>query len=131
VTELKPKAYEVYSFCSLMLAWEQNDPGAAINMLSRAIANFPDTWEFYYYRGFYYLYFLKDELNARNDFLYASKLPQVPQLVVALAARKTLDLDNQEQAESILSEILESNKDPMVKDVIERKLREYRNKSAP
>jgi tetratricopeptide (TPR) repeat protein len=129
VTELKPKAFDVYSFCALMLAWEQNDPKAAINLLNRATDNFPDNWEFYYYRGFYYLYFLKDELNAKNDFLSASKLPGVPELVVALAARKTLDLENEQQAESILSEILNNNRDPIVKDVIERKLKEYRKKN--
>jgi len=128
VTELKPKAFEVYSFCALMLAWEQNDARGAISLLNRAIENFPEKWEFYYYRGFYYLYFLKDALNARNDFLQASKLPEVPELVVALAARKTLDLENPEQAESILSEILKTNRDPIVKNVIERKLREYRRK---
>jgi tetratricopeptide (TPR) repeat protein len=129
VTELNPRAFEVYSFCALMLAWEQNDPPAAINILNRAIDNFPGSWEFYYYRGFYYLYFLKDELKARNDFLQASKLPEVPELVVALAARKTLDLDDPQDAHGILSEILKNNNDPVVKEVIERKLSEYNKKN--
>jgi hypothetical protein len=125
VTELKPRAYDVYSFCALMLAWEHNDPQSAINILNRAVENFPDSWEFYYYRGFYYLYFLKDELNARNDFLQSSKSPEVPGFVVSLAARKTLDLNDQDEATSIFSEVLKNNYDPMVKEVIERKLREY------
>ena len=127
VLELNPRFFEAYKFCALMLAWEQNDPSSAITILNKAIESYPENWEFYYYRGFFYLYFLKEEFKARDDLVHASKLPGVPVAVVSLAARQTLNINDPQNARDILLEVLSTNNDPIVREVINGKLNEYGN----
>jgi hypothetical protein len=125
VTELNPKAYSAYTFCALMLAWENGDASSAYKLLSQAIENYPARWEPYYYRGFIALFFFKNERSAQHDFLKASSLPGVHKSVVALAARKVLDLENKDNAREILMQMLQNTESGIARDVIRNKLKEY------
>jgi tetratricopeptide (TPR) repeat protein len=124
VTRLNPYLQHVYKFCSLMLAWEQKVPELSIKILSRAVEHFPDDWEFFYHRGFIYFFFLKDEERGRKDLIEAARLPGVPPGIASLATKKAIQDANRDMAVDILQEMLSSAKDPLVQEVIAKRLRQ-------
>jgi hypothetical protein len=124
VTELNPKSYQVYQFCFLMLTWEQNAPERGVEILNKAIAVFPEKWELYYYRGFSHMFFLKDEIRARDDLLKAATLPGVHPSVVSLAAKKTfLTTGSTQEAKELLEGMLKGTVDPLTRDAIIDKIK--------
>ena len=63
VTTLDKHALASYQFCANMLSWEADTPQLAIDLLSKAIQNNPNSWRMPYLRGFTYLFFLKNKVK--------------------------------------------------------------------
>jgi hypothetical protein len=111
VSELNPKTPHVYKFCSMMLAWEANEPQKSYEILSTAIETFPSSWEFYYYRGILNYLFLKDENQSRSDLARAATLPNAPVVVQRLAAKKLAMTDPNTAIEFLKTMIEKSTND--------------------
>ncbi len=121
---LDPKMRHAYEFCGTMLAWEVSTFAESIKIWSRAIEVFPLDWRYPYFRGFTYMYFLKDQERARNDFMLAAKIPGADPIVARLAAKKFLDMNDPVAAIGFLSDILKRTNDPAQRAALIRRIQE-------
>lgn len=126
VSSLDARRKHVYEFCGTLLAWEAQAPEKALALLNRAVGIFPDYWRFYYLRGFTYMYFLEDEQKAKEDFVFAAKLPDVPPFVARMAAKKIANLQDPRSAVTFLTEIITQSKDPYQVKALQKRLKESR-----
>jgi tetratricopeptide (TPR) repeat protein len=124
VVDLNPKAAHVYEFCGMMLAWEANQADSSIEILSKAIINFPDSWKFLYLRGMTELLFKKNNENAKNDFVLASRKANAHPFVKRLAAKELATGDNPETAIQFLLETIANTKDDWERSVLIGKLQD-------
>ena len=124
VTRLNPKSFEPFYMCSSLLAWEANDPRAAITVLNRAVESHPDTWLFFYFRGFYRMYFEGDHRGAKQDFIAASQKPDANPIAARLASKSMAELQSPEGAIDFLRSTIASTKDPTSRAALERRLAE-------
>jgi len=126
VTDLNPRARDVFEFCGLMLAWEAEAAQEAVDLMTKAIEAEPDYWRYQYMRGFTYMYFLEDAERARDDFTSASKTPEAPDFLARLAARK-MALSDPLSAIEFLESALQNTTDPAQRGPLENRLREMRH----
>lgn len=124
VTSLDHNSTHVFEFVSTILSWEAGKPQDAIVLLTKAIQYHPENWKFYYLRGFTYMFFLKQNDKARDDFVSASKLPDAHPLVTRLAATTVAQQDSPEAAVDFLRGALLTIKDSNARNALEEKLRE-------
>lgn len=124
VTTLNPYVPEFYRFCSTMLSWEIGAYDESNRLLSRAMKNIPNNWLFPYLRGFNYLFFLKDQALARNDFISAAKIPGVHPVVASLAAKVHMEVDSPDIARLTIKGLIELTDDPIVREALEARLKE-------
>jgi hypothetical protein len=124
VTTLDPGARHVYEFGATMLSWEFQSYEQAVKLLTKATEVFEDDWHFFYLRGFTKMFFLKDTVGAKADFVKAATLPEVHPVVVSLASKKVTQLDDPQNAVDVLENLLRSSKDPNVREVLEKRLQE-------
>lgn len=87
---LDPQMTTVYRFGAMFLAESQpmgpGEPWKAIQLLNQGIKHNPNTWRFYFDKGFVYLWHLKDHKSAGRCFLEGSHLPGAPKWLDSLAA---------------------------------------------
>lgn len=123
VVNLDPGKNFTYEFCGNMLSWEAGEFQKSIDLFSKAITQFPETWRFYYLRGFSYWYFLHDKEHARIDLELASRLPQAPQFLSSLAARLMVDADNPALALSFLEDLRRNATDDNAKTILNERIK--------
>jgi tetratricopeptide (TPR) repeat protein len=123
VSELDPRAVHVYKFCSMMLAWEASQPQKSQQVLNRAISQFPNSWEFYYYRGILSYLFLEDPEGSRRDLKKAADLPGAPVVVRRLAA-KNLAAQDPSTAIEFLQSMIEKSGNGAERKALDQRLRE-------
>lgn len=121
---LNPKARHPYQFCANMLSWEANNPKGAVTVLDRAVEAFPTDWFFLYLRGFTKLYFLKDSIGARNDFILSARQEKAPPLVARLAAKQMAQTDAPEAAIEFLQGMLATERDPRARAALLLRLKD-------
>lgn len=121
VVYLDPKHKDIYEFCSLLIAWEANDPKEAKKILTKGIDH-NEYWRFYYLRGMNSLIFFEDSLSAKNDFIKASKIPKSPPFLKFLAAKTMADLESPESVIEFLQNMISSAKDTSQKEALTERL---------
>ena len=124
VIQLNPRAEHVYRFCGTMLAWEGSMPTESVRILDRAVERFPDSWYFYYLRGFTKIYFLADEQGGTKDIVTSASLPNAHQVVVRLAAKKLTAQNSPETAIQFLEETIKITDDASARKALLDRLRE-------
>jgi tetratricopeptide (TPR) repeat protein len=124
VTRLNPRSFEPFYLCSSLLAFEAKDPAGAIAMLDKAIIAQPNTWLFFYYRGFYRLYFNHDHLGAKSDFIEASKRPDANPIAARLASKSMSELDSPKSAIQFLTNAIRSARDDAARSALQGRLNE-------
>lgn len=125
VTDLDPRAAHVYRFGATMLAWEVNEIALSNKLLDKATGVFPDSWLYYYLRGFNHMFFSKDYEKARQDFVTASKLPGAHPITASLAAKTIAELSAPETAIRFLEEMIVNTKDPIARKALEERLEKF------
>lgn len=128
VTTLDPKALHVFRFGAVMLAWEANAPHLSIELLDKAISHRPNDWIFYYLRGFTYMFFLKENERAREDFLKGARLPEAPPIMARLATRVASDAQNDQEAILLLEDLIRTTPDPTAREALTSRLLELKEK---
>lgn len=124
VTDLNPRALHVYHFGGMMLAWEANLPESSVELVTKGIKHLPSDWSLMYLRGFTYMYFLKDNVRAKEDFVAAAKLPNAPAFIATLASKKLADLNSPQQAITFLNDMIRNTTDATVRSALEARLKE-------
>lgn len=126
VTRLNPQALHVFQFCGTMLAWEGNLPEQSQQILSQAIELHPENWLFYYLRGFTRIFFLDDQSGGKQDLIDSAKLPGAHPIVIRLASKKLLNMDDPETAVEFLRDALQNAADDQTRKVLKNRLKEIR-----
>ena len=124
ITTLNPKARHVYEFGSAMLSWEQNEPSESIKLLTKAIAAFPNDWNFLYLRGFTNMFFLKDNKSAREDFITASHIPNAPVFLARMATKNMLEYEDPKLTVFFIESLLRKNSDLTYRSMLEDRLKQ-------
>lgn len=124
VTDLNPKAKHVYEFGGMMLAWEANQPEESIKLVSKALQHFPNDWSLYYLRGFNYMFFLKDNAKAREDFISAAKQADAPSFMAILASKQLASSESLKTAITFLEQSIKNSSDPNQRKALEDRYKE-------
>jgi len=122
VLKLQPIANERYDFCATLLVWVAKDVQASNEILNQAVKAFPDSWRFYYLRGFNYWYFQGKEKEGAAELTRAAELPDAPSMLPSLAAR--LLRSDPEAAVQFLRDSLKRATDPAVKEALTERLKQ-------
>jgi hypothetical protein len=130
VIKLNPKLDYVYEFGVMMLSWETNQPNEALKLLDKAIIEFPSSWYFRYLRGFTYLYFLNDPQKAKEDYIFASSLPNTPQSIKELANEDFSKISSKFSGMRMLRGLIATAPDEQTKKILQQKLIELTNSNS-
>lgn len=121
VTKLDPKTEHTYEFCGTLLSWMARDPEASNVILTQAIEHHPESWRYYYLRGFNYWYFMEDYTKARDDFENASRVPDAPPFLSSLASRLIAKTVSTATAYSFLTDMVNRTNNPTIREALEEK----------
>lgn len=122
VTQLDGNATHAFEFCGTLVSWEAKRFDDTERLLTRAVELHPDTWRFFYLRGFNRWYFLNRQDLASEDFVHASKLPEAPAFLGSLASRLLAGQNNINMAIQLLQDLVKNSTDKKAKAALEEKL---------
>lgn len=122
VTELDKKAEHVYQFCSLMLAWEAEQPQLTQKLLDKAIKYNPDSWRYYYFRGVNEAIFMKAPEAAQKDFAAGAALPNSPIFMTRLASKMLSGISSPQAAIGFLKGLLSKATNESEKQALQKHL---------
>lgn len=111
VTDLDPFHMDIYEICAMLIAWENNKPERAAQLITKAINVKPEYWRNYYLRAMNAIIFKLGIEKARDDFVHASQLPDCPVFIKELASRKISELQTPEEAIHFLKNMAEKSAD--------------------
>lgn len=124
ILKLDSNPTHTFEFCASMLAYEAKDTAAAIAILDEAVKAHPKSWKFWFLRGFFYSYLLKDKEKAAENYKIVGTLEGVPdgilRVTVERAAKTILELI------SNLEAIYNSTQNTKVKEVLLEKIKRAR-----
>ncbi|MCL1926734.1 MAG: hypothetical protein FWF95_06340 [Syntrophorhabdaceae bacterium] len=123
-TNFDPRFDVPYLLGGLILG-ESPDHGAeALRILDRGSAQFPDDWQYPFYKG-YTLYFnIGDYAAAGEEMARASRLPGSSPYLPSLASRMLAEGNEPETAIRLLASIIEKETDDSRRLALERRMRE-------
>lgn len=115
ITDLDPWFWDAYLIGDMILAWDFKRIDLANRLLLKAIEH--RTWDFkpFYYLGFNYFYFLKDNDNGAQYLMEASKRPGGPSYLPALATRLATYQNKFDPAIIFLDDLIKSTQNPALK----------------
>jgi tetratricopeptide (TPR) repeat protein len=87
ITDLDPNFLDPYFFAEGFFTWEVGKYDLANRILLKAVDHLRDDWQFPYFVGFNYYYFLKDYEKGAEYMMQAAKIPGSPSFVATLAPR--------------------------------------------
>lgn len=123
VTDLDPYFRDPYMLAEGLLAWEARRIEVVNRLLEKAWNHHPEFWEFPFYIGFNYFYFL-DEPGIASDYLMeASRLPGSPNFLPGLAARLTVDASQTRMGIVFLKGLMAQTEDKALKSRYRKRLR--------
>jgi len=73
ITDLDPYFWDAYLFAEVFLAWDARRFEDANRLLLKGTKYIPENYRVFYYLGFNYFYFLKDNENGRKYLMEAAR----------------------------------------------------------
>jgi hypothetical protein len=127
LTDLDPGWKYPYLFGAVVLPTEAESAGEGFYLIDKGLAHNPDTWELWFYKG-YYLWKVRDDLaGASGSFHKAAMLPGSPKYLPRLAATFATRAGRKELARRFLEETMSNIKDPSQREIILEKLKDISN----
>ena len=124
VTDLDPRAKDVYRFAALILPWEAHDPDAAIRLLEKGTRALPRSWSLYYHLGVIHYLFKGDYDAAAGHLTRAAELPKAPPFVARFAAILQTQRQGPQTTIAILEQMRDQATSRETREVVERSLRD-------
>ncbi len=122
ITDLDPYFWDAYLFSEMFLAWGAGRIKEANQLLLKGTRYLPENYRLFYYLGFNYYYFLKDNKSASRYFMEAAKLPGCSSYVARLAARLSVYSFQHRDGIVFLQDMLKNTKDKSVRDQFEMRI---------
>ena len=126
VTDLDPRAKDVYRFAALILPWEAHDPDAAIRLLEKGTRALPRSWSLYYHLGVIHYLFKSDYDAAARYLTRAAAHPKAPPFVARFAAILQTKRQGPQTTIAILEQMRDQATSKETRQVVERSLRDAR-----
>ncbi|MBI5191545.1 MAG: hypothetical protein HZA22_12865 [Nitrospirae bacterium] len=111
VTSMDPRFIPPYETGGLILTIEAEKVDLSNRLLEKGMLNNPDVWQFPYYLGFNYSYFLKDYKRAARYIRRAAEMEGSPKYMPMLASRLFVQADDTETSIGFLQTIYERSSD--------------------
>jgi len=111
VTSLDPNFYEPYEVGGLILSIEADKVDLSNKLLLKGVENNPDVWQFPFYLGFNYFFYMKDYRSAAMYMEMAASRPKSPPYLPSLASRLYVQADDPAYALQFLLRMYENTKD--------------------
>lgn len=124
VTDLDPRAEQVYRFAGVILPWEANQVDAGIHLLEKGVQQFPDSWLLRYHLGFLYFFFKDDQEKALAQLRTAVVLPGAHPSIARLAAVLARQQYGSETTLAFLDELQQDVESDDVRHIILEQMRE-------
>jgi hypothetical protein len=86
LTTLDKRFVNAYTFGSLLLADDANEPERALDLLDKGMRNNPHDWRIPFTKGFIYYVFLRDFCKAGSYFRMSSALEDAPDMAARFAS---------------------------------------------
>ncbi len=112
ITDISPSWIDPYLFGSVILPVEAESVEEGIYLIEKGIANHPDNWRLWFFKGFYQWQFKNDKSAASKSIHKASLLPGAPPFIISLASTFALEAGEKELAITFLKEALKHINDP-------------------
>ncbi len=126
ITTLNPHAGYAYYTAATALTWQLHSTRLSGPLLERGIRAMPEEWAWPYYRGFYSYFFDHDTKTAAKYLAIAAKHPNVPPILVRLAAKMRAQHAGLDTALAFLQQMLKKKQDPALRKKIEREIKRIR-----
>lgn len=121
-TDLDPHFFAGYAYGAVVLP--AIDPKNAIDLVTKGIANNPDSWRLYQHLGYIY-WKIGDYERASEAYEKGSQIAGAAPFLKLMAASMKTDGGSRETARSIYREMLAGSDDEMVQITAQRRLREF------
>ncbi|MBF0378599.1 MAG: hypothetical protein HQK72_14145 [Desulfamplus sp.] len=108
ITDLSPKWKFPYMFGAVIFHLETDFQDEGYHFIEKGIANLPDFWELWLYKGYYLWKFYDDYVQASKVFSEAAKKPGSPSYLAALSTTIALKSGDKEFAEELATEVINS-----------------------
>lgn len=118
VTSLDPKFIPPYVVGSLTLTIVGNKVSLSNKILEKAVTNNPDSWQFPYFLGFNYMFYMKDYKQAAKYMGIAATKPGRPDYLPLLASRLYVQAEDPAYALEFLSRVYDNTKDEKLREGI-------------
>jgi len=122
ITTLDPYFWDAYLFAEVFLAWDARRFKDANRLLLKGTQYIPDNYRVFYYLGFNYFYFLKDNETARKYLMEAARRPGCSSYVAPLAARLSAYSFKHRDGIEFLQEMLKDTRDKATRDQFQRRI---------
>lgn len=122
VTTLDPKCVAPYETGGLILTIVADHVDLSNKILEKGVRNNPEIWQFPFYLGFNYQFFLKDYKKAAQYMSMAAAIKGSPSYLPLLASRLYVQAENPEFAYEFLARMYQSTKDEKMREAILRRM---------
>ncbi|MCD4718361.1 MAG: hypothetical protein K8S13_00675 [Desulfobacula sp.] len=123
ITDLDPYFWDAYLFAEVFLAWDARKFEDANRLLLKGTQYIPDNYRVFYYLGFNYFYFLKDNENGRKYLMEAARRPGCSSYVANLAARLSVYTFKHRDGIEFLKVMLGDTKDRATRDQFQMRIK--------
>ena len=127
ITALSPKWSYPYYFAGSIMANEVGDIDKSIAFLDRAIENFPEKWQFQFYKGVYLMMYSKDLKKAAEAIHKASMFSESPRYLKELSISLATRAGQKQLAYYYLKRSLKKTHDPAHKKILIEKFQKWFN----
>ncbi|MBF0118222.1 MAG: hypothetical protein HQK79_05255 [Desulfobacterales bacterium] len=129
---LDPLFEDPYEFGGIILGHEIGNIEKSMAILNEGIKNVPKNhpryWYLYFFTGLNYMFFYQDYVKTAYYLEQAAKFPKSPPYLPLLVAKLYTKANKSETAISFLEEIEKSTKSPEMKDNIQRRIKDIKDK---
>lgn len=122
ITDLDPYFWDAYLFSEVFLAWDAKRYEDANRLLLKGAKYLTDNYRIFYYLGFNYFYFLKDNENGRKYLMEAAKRPECNSYVANLAARLSVYSFKHQDGIAFLKEMLKETRDKTTYNMFKKRI---------
>jgi hypothetical protein len=126
VTDLDPRAEDVYRFAGLVLPWEGGQVGEGIRLLEKGVRALPEAWQLRYHLGMVRYFFQDDVVGAAEDLRVASTLPGAPPALAGIAASLAARGHDPAARVAFLQDLLRRTESAEARAAVEARLLEAR-----
>lgn len=118
VTDLSPKWELPYLYAAILLPMEAGDVEGGLYMIDKGLVSFPESWELWFFKGYYLWKSYSDNTAASEAMRTASLIKGSPRYLASLSVTLLTDGVTERMEESYEEQALKTITDPTYKNIL-------------